>query len=95
MQPDKIETFLALAEFTDGGLIPCQLVCHSRAMPRPIVDDGEGIAADAVDAWVALVQALIQTFRMAAQAAGLAAFAKFRPPGADVANCLLLCLLET
>ena len=55
VQPDKVETLLAKAELTDGGMIPRLLVCHSRALPRPIVDGSEGIPADTADAWAALV----------------------------------------
>ena len=66
-QPDKIESLLAKTELTDGGLTPRLLICHSRAMPRPIVDGAGGIPADTVEAWAALVKALIQTFRMAGE----------------------------
>ena len=65
MQPDKIETLLGKAELTDGGMIPRLLVCHTRAMPRPIVDGVDGIPAATADAWAMLVGKLIQTFRMA------------------------------
>ena len=67
VQPDKVETLLAKAELTDGGMIPRLLVCHTRAMPRPIVDGAEGIPADTVNAWAALVGSLIETFRMAGE----------------------------
>jgi len=66
-QPDKLETLLGKTELTDGGLIPRLLVCHTRAMPVPIVDGAEGIPAATVDAWVALVSSLIETFRMAGE----------------------------
>jgi hypothetical protein len=65
VQPDKIETLLGKTELTDGGMIPRLLVCHTRAMPRPIVDGVEGIPADTANAWAMLVGKLIQTFRMA------------------------------
>jgi hypothetical protein len=65
VQPDKIETLLGKTELTDGGMIPRLLVCHTRAMPRPIVDGAEGIPATTANAWAALVRQLIQTFRMA------------------------------
>ena len=67
VQPDKVETLLAKAELTDGGMIPRLLVCHSRAMPRPIVDGAEGIPTATVNAWAALVGSLIDTFRMAGE----------------------------
>jgi hypothetical protein len=50
---------------TDGGLIPRLLVCHTRAMPRPIKDGADGIPAATVNTWDALAKELIQTFRMA------------------------------
>jgi len=65
VQPDKIETLLGKTELTDGGMIPRLLVCHTRAMPRPIVDGVGGIAADTANAWAMLVGKLIQTYRMA------------------------------
>jgi hypothetical protein len=64
VQPDKIETLLGKTELTDGGMIPRLLVCHTRAMPRPIVDGVDGIPADTANAWAMLVGKLIQTFRM-------------------------------
>jgi hypothetical protein len=64
VQPDKLETLLGKTELTDGGMIPRLLVCHTRAMPRPIVDGVEGIPAATVNAWAALVGKLIQTLRM-------------------------------
>ena len=67
VQPDKVETLLAKAELTDGGMIPRLLVCHTRAMPRPIVDGAEGIPVDTVNAWAALVGNLIDTFHMAGE----------------------------
>ena len=48
-------------------MIPRLLVCHTRAMPQPMVDDTEGIPADTVQAWAALVKQLIQTWRMASE----------------------------
>jgi hypothetical protein len=45
-------------------MIPRLLVCHTRAMPRPIVDGVDGIPADTANAWAMLVGKLIQTFRM-------------------------------
>ena len=65
VQPDKIETLLGKTELTDGGMIPRLLVCHTRAMPRPIVDGVDGIPADTANAWKLNVGKLIQTFRMA------------------------------
>jgi hypothetical protein len=65
VQPDKLETLLGKTELTDGGMIPRLLVCHTRSMPRPIVDGAEGIPPGIVDAWAALVGKLIQTFRLA------------------------------
>jgi hypothetical protein len=65
VQPDKIETLLGKTELTDGGMIPRLLVCHTRAMPRPIVDGVDGIPADTANAWAMLVGKLMQTFRMA------------------------------
>jgi hypothetical protein len=65
VQPDKLETLLAKTELTDGGMIPRLLVCHTRAMPRPIVGEAAGIPADTANAWAVLVHELIQTFRMA------------------------------
>jgi len=50
---------------TDGGMIPRLLVCHTRAMPRPIVDGVDGIAADTANAWAMLVGKLIKNLRMA------------------------------
>ncbi len=67
-QPDKLETLLGKTELTEGGMIPRLLVCHTRAMPRPIVDGAEGIPAETVNAWAALVGSLIDTFRMAGEA---------------------------
>lgn len=67
VQPDKLETLLGKAELTDGGLIPRLLICHTRAMPRPIVDGVEGIPAATVNAWAMRVGKLIQTFRMAGE----------------------------
>jgi hypothetical protein len=58
-----VETLLAKTELTDGGLIPRLLVCHTRAMPRPIVEGVGGIPAATVNAWSLLVRKLIQTFR--------------------------------
>lgn len=66
-QPGKLETLLGETELTDGGLIPRLLSCHTRAMPRPIVDGAAGIPADTVNAWAALVVSLIETFRMASE----------------------------
>jgi hypothetical protein len=65
VQPDKLETLLGKTELTDGGMIPRLLVCHTRAMPRPIVDGVDGIPEDTANAWAMLVGKLIQTFRMA------------------------------
>jgi hypothetical protein len=36
-------------------------------MPRPIVDGADGIPADTLNAWAALVASLIETFRMAGE----------------------------
>ena len=66
-QPDKLETLLGKSELTDGGLIQRLLPCHTRAMPRPIVDGVEGIPAETVNGWAALVGSLIETFRMAGE----------------------------
>ncbi len=65
VQPDKVETLLGKTELTDGGLIPRLLVCHTRAMPRPIVDGVAGIPAGTTNAWTLLIGKLIKTFRMA------------------------------
>lgn len=67
VQPDKVETLLAKTELTDGGMTPRLLVCHTRAMPRPIVDGVAGIPAATADAWAALVGSLIEIFRMAGE----------------------------
>jgi len=67
VQPDKIETLLGKSELTDGGMIPRLLVCHTRAMPVPIVDGAEGIPTDTVIAWAALVGSLLKTFRNAVE----------------------------
>jgi len=67
VQPDKIETLLGKTELTDGGMIPRLMVCHTCAMPRPIVDGVEGIPAETADAWTMLVRGLIQTFRTAGE----------------------------
>ena len=67
VQPDKLETLLAKAELTDGGMIPRLLVCHTRAMPRPIVDGVAGIPAAATKDWTSLIVVLIDTFRMAGE----------------------------
>ena len=67
VQPDKIETLLGKTELTDGGMIPRLMVCHTCAMPRPIVDGVEGIPAETADAWTMLVRGLIQTFRIAGE----------------------------
>ncbi len=64
-QPDKVDTLLAERSLTDGGLIPRLLVCHTRAQPRPILDDAEGIPAATASAWAMLIGKLIHTFRMA------------------------------
>jgi hypothetical protein len=65
VQPDKVETLLGKTELTDGGLIPRLLVCHTRAMPRPIIDGIAGIPAETTNAWALLIDKLIKTFRMA------------------------------
>ena len=67
VQPDKVETLLGKTELTDGGLIPRLLVCHTRAMPRPIVEGAEGVPATTVNAWAMLVSKLIQTYRIACE----------------------------
>lgn len=67
VQRDKIETLLAERSLTDGGLIPRLLVCHTLAMPRPIVDGVEGIPAATANTWAILVGKLIHTFRMATE----------------------------
>jgi hypothetical protein len=67
VQPDKLETLLGKTELTDGGMIPRLLVCHTRAMPRPILDGAEGIPADTANAWAMLVNTLLSTFRMASK----------------------------
>jgi hypothetical protein len=67
VQPDKVETLLGKTELTDGGMIPRLLVCHTRAMPRPIVDGAEGIPAATVEAWAALVKKLIEIFHKAGE----------------------------
>jgi hypothetical protein len=67
VQPDKLETLLGKTELTDGGMIPRLLVCHTCAMPRPIVDGVEGIPAATANAWAMLVGKLIQTLRMAGE----------------------------
>lgn len=63
VQPDKVETLLAKTELTDGGMIPRLLICHTRAMPQPIVDGVEGIPTATANAWAMLVEILIKTFR--------------------------------
>ena len=65
VQPDKLAAMLAKAELTDGGLIPRLLICHTRALPRPIVDDAEGIPPKTAADWGSLVGTLIKTFRLA------------------------------
>ncbi len=65
VQPDKLETLLAERSLTDGGMVPRLLVCHTLAMPRPIVDGVEGIPAATVNDWAMVLGKLIQTFRMA------------------------------
>ena len=65
VQPDKIETLLAKTELTDGGLIPRLLPCHTRALPRPIVDGVEGIPPAIAEAWGKLVRQFLNTFRLA------------------------------
>lgn len=67
VQPDKVETLLGKTELTDGGLIPRILICHTRAMPRPIVDGVEGIPAATEHAWEMRVSELIHAFRMASE----------------------------
>jgi len=63
VQPDKVETLLGKSELTEGGLLPRFLICHTRAMPRHIVEGARGIPDTAADAWGNLVRTLIQTFR--------------------------------
>ena len=65
VQPDKVETLLAEKSLTDGGLIPRLQLCETKAQPVPIVDDVEEIPADTVNAWAALVNTLLETFRFA------------------------------
>ena len=67
VQPDKIETLLGKTELTDGGMIPRLLVCHTRAMPLPIVEGVAGIPSATSDAWAALVNGLLKAFRMAGE----------------------------
>ena len=67
VQPDKVDTLLAERSLTDGGMIPRLLVCHTRAQPRPILDDSEGIPSATANDWAMLVGKLIHTFRMASE----------------------------
>ena len=64
VQPDKVETLLGKTELTEGGLIPRLLICHTRALPRPIEGEEVGIPTETVNAWLMLIGKLIKTFRM-------------------------------
>lgn len=64
-QPDKVETLLGKRSFTDGGLIPRLLICHSNAEPREIDDDPAEIPASVSSDYQNLIRELLKTYRLA------------------------------
>jgi hypothetical protein len=51
--------------FTDSGLIPGLLFCHTHDRARPIVDDNEVISEDMANAWAILLNTLLQNYSFA------------------------------
>lgn len=67
VQPDKVESLLAVQALTDGGLLPRLLLCHTGCQPREIVAglDGAGVDAGPAHRWAATVRTLLETYRLA------------------------------
>ena len=68
VQPDKVETLLAERSLTDGGLIPRLLICHTRAQPRPIVEDATGIPLSVRETYHKMIRGLLETYRLSSEA---------------------------
>jgi hypothetical protein len=65
VQPDKVESLLANAALSDGGLLPRFLLCHSGCEPQEMADDDDlrGVPAEVSQEWVELVGALLDAYR--------------------------------
>ena len=66
VQPDKVESLLAVQALTDGGLLPRLLLCHSGCQPREIIPGAGagGVDAKPAERWAAAVRTLLEAFRL-------------------------------
>lgn len=64
VQPDKVESLLANAALSDGGLLPRFLICHSGCEPQEISDGhAVGMHEATSQGWSALVEDLVEHWR--------------------------------
>jgi hypothetical protein len=64
IQPDKLNTLLSVETFTEGGLIPRLLACHTRAEPQLISDAGTpAIPAAVQESYEKTIRSLADTYR--------------------------------
>lgn len=65
VQPDKIDTLLNERTFSDGGLIPRLLVCHTKAKPTPIPPEECCISQAIQTGYYEAINTLLRTFHKA------------------------------
>ncbi|MBT6805200.1 MAG: DUF3987 domain-containing protein [Verrucomicrobia bacterium] len=62
VQPDKVDSLLSEKSFTEGGLIPRFLVCHTNAKPSPIPEEEYAIEHQTKHRYCEAIQALLRAF---------------------------------
>jgi len=68
VQPDKVESLLAVQSLSDGGLIPRVLVCHTNAEPLEIEGETPATPARTLSAYVKTIRGLLERYRLADEA---------------------------
>jgi hypothetical protein len=69
VQPDKVDSLLSEKSFTEGGLIPRFLVCHTNAKPTPIPEEEYAIEHQTKHRYCEAIQALLKAFHDSPQPA--------------------------
>src|SRR4030095_3670176 len=63
-QPDKLGSLLAERSFSDGGLIPRILCCHTHGEAREIVQNAPEIPSNVEKTYKDLIGSLLETYRL-------------------------------
>ena len=68
VQQDKLESLFAERSLMEGGHLARILTCHTKCKPRKIGSGGTPIPAQVSEAYAELIRALLETYRLAADA---------------------------